>query len=153
MVSGRKTDLERRRRVVELYEQGLSPAEIARQVGMSDQGVRYTLNAVQKEKARSVSCRRCKVAINPTGALPRNHGRALCLACLAKTPEASFGDRLLSLRLAHGLTVMDLARRAEVDAGALYEYETDKHEPTWQPLVRLVRVLGQELVVFGEGQR
>jgi transcriptional regulator with XRE-family HTH domain len=68
----------------------------------------------------------------------------LCLACLAKRPQATFGQRLKAHRLAAGLTLTGLEQRSGVDLSLISAYECDRSEPKWQTLAKLSRVLGVE---------
>src|SRR5271169_2664024 len=84
MVSGRKPDLNRHRQVAELRNQGLSMAEIGRQLGISRQAVHATLRSMQSPNRRVVLCRKCKMPIDPTGVLPKEAKTTLCLICLSR---------------------------------------------------------------------
>ena len=109
MVSGRKPNLERRRQVIELRARGWSLARIGEHLGITRQAVHVTLQAVQNPCKRVVTCRRCKMPVDPRGVAPREARQTLCLICLAKGPQASFGQRLKAFRLAVGLTRKELA--------------------------------------------
>jgi transcriptional regulator with XRE-family HTH domain len=151
MVSGRKPDLNRRRRVAELHAEGLSLSEIGRQLGISRQTVHATLRSIQKAEQRVVICRGCKMQIDPAGVLPADADKALCLICLARGPEATFGERLKVFRLAVGLTRRELDRLANLPSGSVQDYEEDRHFPTRKNRTRLADALGVTLEVLGLG--
>jgi transcriptional regulator with XRE-family HTH domain len=93
-------------------------------------------------------CRDCGGVILTGPAQLRRNGPALCLRCLADRPDATFGQRLKAHRLAAGLTLKELARRADLRYQNLSAYERGV-EPNWRALVRLVNVLGTDLVTLG----
>jgi transcriptional regulator with XRE-family HTH domain len=144
MVSGRKTNLVRRQQITELSGQGLSQSEIARRVGITRQAVRRHLDAIDNSPP-TLSCASCLATIISAGALKRNQGKALCPACLGLSPGAPFAQRLVSLRLARGLTIMQLAKWSTVDPNLLHDYEEGVREPRSRIRAKLVRVLGREL--------
>ena len=74
---------------------------------------------------------------------------AYCLACLAKHPGASFGQRLLACRVAAGLTLRQLAARTGTTFQQLNGYEQDVVSPAWDTLAKQIRVLGPGLVTLG----
>ena len=61
-----------------------------------------------------------------------------------KHAEATWGQRLLALRLAAGLTLTALERQSGVDLSSISAYECERSEPKWQTLAKLIRVLGVE---------
>jgi transcriptional regulator with XRE-family HTH domain len=73
----------------------------------------------------------------------------LCLACLAKRPASPFGARLKACRLAAGLTVEKLAAHSGVPAHVIRGSEAAGRCPRWERLVKLIRVLGADLVTLG----
>jgi transcriptional regulator with XRE-family HTH domain len=89
-------------------------------------------------------CRDCgaDLAAGRTGA--GNNGPAYCLACLARHPEAPFGQRLKAYRLAAGLSLAGLAARCGLSYQRVGDYERGV-EPNWRALVALVGVLGHGL--------
>jgi transcriptional regulator with XRE-family HTH domain len=75
---------------------------------------------------------------------------ALCRDCLAKWPDAPFGERLRAFRLAAGLTVRELAGRVGVADSVLHGCECDGGQRlAWSLLLRLARVLGTGLLSLG----
>jgi transcriptional regulator with XRE-family HTH domain len=147
MPSGRKPNLERRRQVVELRDQGLSLAAIARRFGVSKQAVWSLLKSrATRTAGRAVACSGCGTMIVSPGALRRDAGTALCLACLDARPEAPFGQRLKSLRLAAGLSRAELAERSGLSPPSLRGYEDGGRKPHPQSAARLTRVLGDGLL-------
>jgi DNA-binding XRE family transcriptional regulator len=89
-----------------------------------------------------VRCRACGAPV-ATGHYAIECNRPpLCLACLAKSPDAPFAERLKSHRLAAGLTQPELARRAGVAVRSIAGYERGEVRPKGKTLARLARVLG-----------
>ena len=76
----------------------------------------------------------------------QRNGPVLCLACLARRPAATFGERLKAHRLAAGLTLEALAARCGIRYQRLSAYERGAEEPAWGNLVRLVGALGPGLL-------
>ncbi len=142
MVSGRKPDQERRRCVAELRRAGLTLQEIGRRLGITHQAVHYLLRARSRARPLEIRCAGCGAALDPAGALPRDAGSALCLACLAVTPGVPFGRRLKAYRLAAGLTRHDLECRAGLSVGKVSRYEDGGRVPSPPTLARLARALG-----------
>ena len=74
-----------------------------------------------------------------------------CLDCLARHPEATFGQRLKAHRLAAGMTLRDLSRRIGIGRTQLSRYERGAAFATWPSLVKLLQVFGVALVdVWGK---
>ncbi|MBV9123920.1 MAG: helix-turn-helix domain-containing protein [Planctomycetes bacterium] len=151
MVSGRKPNEERRRQVAEARGRGLSLREIGERLGIAWQTVQRIVQALERSQNRSVPCSRCGTAIFSAGALPRDAHNALCLTCLARPPEVSFGQRLKAYRLAAGLTRAELGRRVGLRSGTISSYEEDRRRPRGKMITRLVEVLGPGLVETGPG--
>src|SRR5262245_11533584 len=122
MVQGRKPNLKRRRRVVALRARGLSLSAIGRTLGVSHQCIQEMLHRIANPRVLSVPCCACGQPILSPGALPSDRQTALCRTCLAKTPEAPFGQRLKALRLAAGLTKAELARQAGITENSICKY-------------------------------
>jgi transcriptional regulator with XRE-family HTH domain len=147
MPSGRKPDLERRRQVLQLRDEGLSLAEIARQFGVTKQAVWSLLhNRAQRTAGRAVPCSACGAMIVSPGALRRDAAGALCLDCLRARPAAPFALRLKALRLAAGLSRTELAGLCGVAAGSLRAYEDGRRKPHRRNANRVARVLGEEVL-------
>ena len=89
-----------------------------------------------------VHCSECRLLIAPTIRSSTNNGPALCLDCLAKRPQATFGERVKAYRLAAGLTQEMLARLSGSIPYMIRRYEQDRAEPMLTSLLRIVRVLG-----------
>jgi transcriptional regulator with XRE-family HTH domain len=135
MVSGGKPNFPRRRKIAALRASGLTLAEIGRRLGISKQCVHETLRLMRSPRpVPSVPCAGCGWKIASAGALPDDAGIALCPSCLARSPQAPFGTRLKSLRLAAGLTRTEMARRAGLVLRQLADYEAGRHVP--RPLLR-----------------
>jgi transcriptional regulator with XRE-family HTH domain len=152
MVSGRKPNLERRRRVVELRAKGLSLSDIGRRLGISRQTVHATLESIRKAGQRVITCRECRMPIDPAGVLPKDADNTLCLICVARGPEATFGQRLKAFRLAVGLTRRELDLLAGLPASSVQYYEQDRRSPTDKNKTRLAEALGITVEVLGSGR-
>lgn len=152
MVSGRKPDLNRHRQVAELRNKGLSMAEIGRQLGITRQAVHATLRSMQSPNRRVVLCRKCRMPIDPTGVLPKEAKSTLCLICLSRGPEATFGQRLKAFRLAVGMTRAELARQAGISPPMIQHYEEDRHFPNAAGRLKLAEAMGITLEVLGVGR-
>jgi transcriptional regulator with XRE-family HTH domain len=150
--SGRPPDEARRREAVRLRNEGLSLEEIGRRLGVSRQRVEQIFRAVERARARRLTCRACGALAAPPGAAPADVTTVLCLACLARQPDAPFAERLRSCRAAAGLRLTELARRSGLTAETLRYYESGARQPRWQQLVPLVRVLGTALVTLAWGE-
>jgi transcriptional regulator with XRE-family HTH domain len=142
MASGRKPDLQRRHRVTTLRARGLSLTAIGRRLGISKQAVSVALQSQAREQQRSVHCCACGVAIVSAGAVPGDAGKALCLSCLDRYPEATFAQRLKAFRLAAGLTMAELDRRAGLVDSMTSNYERGDRNPRPARRAELARALG-----------
>jgi transcriptional regulator with XRE-family HTH domain len=152
MPKGRTPDQERNRRMAELRAEGKTLAQIARLLGMSRQTVRRALESRPTKRPFRIRCRLCDQDINPAGAVPRDDRDVLCLSCLAKRPELSFGEHLKAFRLAAGIKVVTLAKQVKVRPSVISSYEHGRTEtPTWQLLMQLLQVLGVRLAVRSHG--
>jgi transcriptional regulator with XRE-family HTH domain len=140
MAGGRKPNRERRRRAALLRAGGLSLAEVGRRLGVSRQGAASLLRPLRG--APAVACARCGAAIVSAGALPRDAGKARCLACLAGQPCVGLWQRLKSFRLAAGLLQTDLAREAGVKDEIIRRCERERSRPRPATRARLARALG-----------
>jgi len=138
--------------MAELRAAGLSFMQIGRELGVSRQAVRRALEPQPSKRDVRIRCRLCDRDINPAGAVPRDDRDVLCLSCLAKLPELSFGEHLKAFRLAAGMKVVTLAEKAGVRPSVISSYEHGRTEtPTWQLLMQLLRVLGVRLAVSSSG--
>jgi DNA-binding XRE family transcriptional regulator len=149
MVSGRKPDLERRRRVLQAHTQGYTPREISRRLGISRQAVVASLKSAERAARRSVRCCACGVEIVSAGVLPRDAGRTFCVPCLDSNPQATFGQRLRAFRLAAGLTRTELAHAVGIHPRSVQDYEEDVQLPRPGRQAALAEVLGQSLAKPG----
>jgi DNA-binding XRE family transcriptional regulator len=98
-----------------LHARGLSLSDIARALGVTRQYVHQIVQEIEHPtppRVRTVTCEGCGQTIAVDGIVPRDQDGALCLNCLAKRPDAPFGQRLKAFRLAAGLTKAQLADRA-----------------------------------------
>jgi transcriptional regulator with XRE-family HTH domain len=145
---GRKPNLEKRQRVAELRQQGLTLTEIGAQLGISKQAVKQLLDAqgCQDTGLLTIFCDRCKAAIARLSAHARpSAGLTLCRACLSSEPAATFGQRLRGLRIAASMTQRELAQRAGLPRNTIGQYERDQRQPTGQLLADLKKLLGPDL--------
>jgi hypothetical protein len=91
-------------------------------------------------------CRDCGGAVAEEHPNARRNGPVLCLACLARRPGATFGERLKAHRLAAGLTLEALAARCGIRYQRLSAYERGAQQPAWTNPVKLVGALGPGLL-------
>jgi transcriptional regulator with XRE-family HTH domain len=62
-------------------------------------------------------------------------------------PDATFGERLRSIRLSHGLSRERLAEASGVSVRTIMGHETGRlAQPRWSVVVKLARLLGPALV-------
>jgi DNA-binding XRE family transcriptional regulator len=147
--SGARPNPERRRLILELRAAGLSLVQIARRLGMTHQLVHYHLKAAGATRPGVVRCRACGTQVATGHPLIERNRPSLCLPCLAKCPNAPFGERLRAHRLAAGLTQAELARRSGVTEGTIGRYERVWVRPEAETLAVLVRLLGPGLTATG----
>jgi transcriptional regulator with XRE-family HTH domain len=132
--------------MLKLRRSGLSLAQIGERLGVSRQRVQFVLKLTGNIRVVPIHCRECRKEITQLRTVA-NHNRALwCLACLAKHPKATFGQRLKAHRLAAGLTLAALGQRTGIAKSLIGSYECDRSEPRWRTLAKLIRVLGIGLV-------
>jgi transcriptional regulator with XRE-family HTH domain len=133
--------------MAELRRQGLTLPEIASRLGVSKQAVHDSLGRLGASRPlRSVPCTACDRMIYSAFALPAHREKVLCLACLRRGPNATFGQRLLALRLAVGLSQRELGRRAGVSDATIANHEHGAHGFDEATRAKLARVLGHELL-------
>jgi transcriptional regulator with XRE-family HTH domain len=144
--SGRRPDPQKREQARRLRARGLSPAQIAKALGCSRQAVANML-----QDPFVIRCRSCRAEVCPAARKGMWLGRGvLCLACLAKAPDAPFEERLRALRLARGLIQAQLAELAGVPHQAVMDHEKPgRGLGRWDVLRKLARVLGPALVGLG----
>lgn len=144
---GLHKDHDKRRALKELREQGLSFAEIGKRVGTTKQAVQRTLADTKVTVKLGLHCRQCDYLIYVGERILWTRQTALCLACLGKMPEASFADRLKALRVARGLSQVDLAREATLSRSTIRQFESGEiQNPKFNTLRKLVKILGAKLV-------
>jgi transcriptional regulator with XRE-family HTH domain len=142
---GRPADERRRRLAAELRTRGLSLAEVGRELGVSRQAVAILLRGAGAGDPGHVCCVSCAAAVARPALRPRSGLPVLCPACVDKHPDATLGQRLLSRRLAAGLSRYALGRRARVDPSLIGRFERGLERPAAATLTRLARVLGDGL--------
>src|SRR5262245_40855334 len=124
MVSGRHPDTARRSEMARLRSQGLTFADIGRRLGMTRQCVETTLRVAGNKPSRfTATCGTCGAAIHTAYIHIRLNGPTHCTACLARKPDATFGERLRAARLAAGLTLKHIAERSGIHDNLLSAYE------------------------------
>jgi transcriptional regulator with XRE-family HTH domain len=147
--SGKPYDAARRRLLAGLRAEGLTYAEIGRRLGVSRQGVWELLqDAAPEVKALVVRCRACGRAVAPVRPWANPRRDALCLDCLGR-PGVTLGQRLLTCRLAAGLTQAELAARAGIGRNTLSAFERGERRPGRRVLRRLAKVLGPGVLSEG----
>jgi transcriptional regulator with XRE-family HTH domain len=147
MPSGRRPDVERRRRATRFRAGGMTLESIAQKLGVSRQAIWSLLNTrPQRTKARALTCRGCGALIVSAGALRGDAASALCLDCVEAEPDLSFGHRLKALRLAAGLTRSELAEQSGIAPGSIRAYEEDRRTPQLRSIARLASLLGNHLL-------
>jgi transcriptional regulator with XRE-family HTH domain len=148
--SGRTTDPARRRKAEALRARGLTFKEIGGRLGLTAQGVRDLLGLTPERPRRvrpDLRCATCWHVIPGSGTTGRTAGAVYCTTCLAMMPDATFAQRVRSLRVTRGLTRAALARLSGLDPSHLSLYERGRIRPRPATLARLVRVLGPGLYV------
>jgi transcriptional regulator with XRE-family HTH domain len=141
MVRG-KPGLKRHRLIAELRASGMSYQAIADQLGISFQRVHQVLQSSGSPRTVPILCRKCKTVIAAMRMNTNNNGPVYCMNCLPRS--ATFGQRLKARRLTSGLTLNALGKQAGMYWQMIGRYEHGNKQPTWQTLVKLIRVLGVE---------
>jgi transcriptional regulator with XRE-family HTH domain len=144
MPRGRRPNRHRWQQIADLRAAGLSLSEIGRKLGLTRQRVQFILKYACHTRLVPVHCTDCGTVVTQLHGMANNNRTVWCLACLAKRPEATFGQRLKAHRLAAGLTLTALERRSGVHLSLISDYECGRREPKWQTLAKLIRVLGVE---------
>jgi transcriptional regulator with XRE-family HTH domain len=141
--SGKKPDTERRERARRLRSQGMTQARIAAEMGCTPQNVSRMLRPPRGRQREPVPCAGCGEPLGPA-AVPRDASEGLCMPCLSRKPDATFAMRLQAHRLAAGLSVAALARRARVTGVTVAAWERGEHGPRPGTLRKLAAALGVE---------
>jgi DNA-binding XRE family transcriptional regulator len=143
---GRKPNLERRNQARNLRRQGLTIGQIAAELGITPQGAHHLLS--KSAGLRPIMCRKCGVMVfEGKRGVDNIKYPPVCLRCLANMPDAAFGDRLRSVRLARGLSQCQLAEATGLKPHAVLALEKmTTGTIRWSTLVKLIRCLGPELV-------
>jgi transcriptional regulator with XRE-family HTH domain len=87
--------------------------------------------------------------IDPVGVSPREARNTLCLICVSKGPEPTFGQRLKAFRLAVAMTRKELSRLACLSESMIRYYEGDWGTPTAEGAEKLAAALGLTMEVLG----
>jgi hypothetical protein len=101
-----------------LRARGSTFREIGRRLGLSAEGVRYMLGLTPprpRPVRPDLRCANCRRVIPGSGTTGRTAGAVYCTTCLASMPDATFAQRLRSLRVARGLSRAALARLSGLD--------------------------------------
>jgi DNA-binding Xre family transcriptional regulator/ribosomal protein L40E len=143
---GRKPDLKRRKEARDLRRQGLTIGQIAAQLGITPQGAHHLLGKLVGP--RPIMCRKCGALVfEGKRGVDNIKNPPVCLRCLANMPDAAFGDRLRSVRLARGMSQRQLAEATGLTIGRVLALEKmTTGTIRWSTLVKLIRCLGPELV-------
>jgi DNA-binding XRE family transcriptional regulator len=126
-------------------------AEIGQRIGYTRQATWELLSNHGRDVTPLgiITCCHCGAAVVRGHDQLRNNGPVPCLDCLAKQPDAPFGLRLKAFRMTAGLTQAALAKLAGFVPLTISAYERGDDEPRWTNLVKLMRVLGTDLVTVG----
>ena len=144
---GRKPDDIRRQAVALLRAQGLSFTEIGTRLGIRRQCAQQLLKASgHSVDLPGICCIGCGTVIVKGRGPWLHNGPVYCLVCLAKTPEAPFGQRLKAHRLAAGLTLRRLGELVGTAGTYLGNLEQGRKRPLWSTIVKPIRVFGLALV-------
>jgi DNA-binding transcriptional MerR regulator len=119
--TGQPLDVGRFRRIIALRQAGCTLEQIGQRLGISRQAVHSHLRYWSKRHAPR--CRECERALDAPGAARHYDRLAYCQRCLVRHPEATLGERLLALRLAAGLTRLELSQRTGVSQSVIHRYE------------------------------
>jgi hypothetical protein len=150
MPRGRPRNLKLHDEVVRLRRLGFTFPQIAKQLNCTKQNAHHVFKMlrVDVEQMAELRCQGCEALIVSGNPQMWNRNPAWCLRCLAKIPDAPFSIRLRAFRLAKGLSAAQLAKEAGVTVSAVRYHEWCLSNPRWDFLVKVVRVLGPELVWF-----
>jgi DNA-binding XRE family transcriptional regulator len=143
-----------RRKAIELRTRGLTTIEIGELLGITPQGAWRLLSNYGRSAPAPITivCCLCGKVITTGGDTLKNNGPVPCLDCLRQRPETPFAVRLKVFRLIAGWTQAELARRAQLSHATIRRYETGEAQVKWPNLVKLMRLLGTDLVTLGVAQ-
>lgn len=145
MRTGRVWDEERLALVRRLRADGWTWKAIGERFGVSGSCVVYYAGPRNMYRSplagRRFVCRGCGASVPSPAAQPRYDGHALCLPCLEKTPDATFAEALRAYRLAAGLGLAELARRAGVGQPVVYRCDEGIGRPSAGTLAKLVKAM------------
>jgi DNA-binding XRE family transcriptional regulator len=139
--SGRKPNRARRARAARLRAKGCSLGGIAAALGCTRQAVFQLLRWGGHSRRPRIPCAGCATLLSPAAG-ERDRAEGLCLTCLGLRPDLPFGQRLRAQRLAAGLTVAELTRKAGLSRGSIGLLERGDHLPQRVTLLRLAAGLG-----------
>jgi DNA-binding transcriptional regulator YiaG len=139
---------DRRQLARRLRDEGLMLKDIGKRMGVSYGGAAYLIKSSGPPvEGRGSLCAKCKTVVDRKRKPWSREVTVLCLGCLSKTKNPSFGTRLRAYRLAAGLSLAELARRIGTPLSVVADWErAPVNGPTWRMLIKLVHVLGQGLV-------
>jgi DNA-binding XRE family transcriptional regulator len=147
--SGRRRDEERRQQIAQLRAEGLTFAQIGQQLGVTRQCAQFLLKKSGRAvRVPGIACCACGREIGPWRGTSRNLSPVLCLACLAKNPAATPGQRLRAYRVAAGLTQEELAHKSGLSRMKVRSFEQDRHQPWPEHARRLAEALGVPVDAF-----
>ena len=143
---GRPPSSKTRSLVLDLAAQGVTRRQIADQLGITPEWVRAILadNGVVIS-TNALNCARCGAVIARGHKACQGNEAALCRACLSQAPDATFGQRLKTVRLALNLSVAQLSAQCGLSRWAIQNYEKGRRVPTRASL----RKLASHLKAFG----
>lgn len=145
---GRPPDWDRLRLVVELRAQGWAMPRIARENGWTKQYVHALLRLAQKARIpMPVNCCACGEVITTRSDYSLHDSPVLCVACLCRRREATFGERLRAYRVARGMTQLELCSATGLGQSQISGYERDARQPAWRNVARMVKVFGVNLIL------
>jgi transcriptional regulator with XRE-family HTH domain len=145
--SGRKPNAKRWRQAAVLRSQGLSLAQISRRLGVTPQAVSGMIRRqAQDARLPAFTCAACDAVVADRPRAGFEPGPIYCRRCVVKDLSIPVGQRVLSLRLALGLTRQALAERAGISRTRVRLLEGGDGYPNWPTSRGLIRALGIELV-------
>jgi ribosome-binding protein aMBF1 (putative translation factor) len=132
----------RRAQAARLRAEGLSFEAIGQRLGVTKQCA-YALvwrHAGGEPCPKApIRCRECRAELNAKAASWRDNLKALCVPCSAGKP---LGERLRARRIAAGLLIKELSRRAGLKQGPVTAIEHGRSGGAPATAEKLARVLG-----------